>query len=62
MAHENIIYDMESKITAEVSLYEDGELEIVLCDKNRQLDSLVYYCNVNDFANALQRARAKLDI
>ena len=59
MACEYIIEDLESKITAEIILYNDGALEISLSDKYH---GITYYCNVNDFENALKKARVKLDV
>ena len=61
MPHETILEDLESDVTAEITLYNDAEIEIVLCDKHR-VCGITFYCNVNDFANGLKKARRELDI
>ena len=60
--NETIWEDYESRINAEITLYDDGEIEITLSDTKYDRCGNTYYCNVNDFEKALKRARAKLDL
>ena len=61
MPHQTILEDLESDVLAEITLYNDAEVEIVLRDK-KEICGLTFYCNVNDLDNGLKKARRKLGI
>jgi hypothetical protein len=60
--NETVLDDCESRINAEITLYDDGEIEIVLSDTKYDRCANTYYCNVNDLENGIKNARAKLGV
>ena len=59
MAHEYIIEDLENKVTAEIILYDDRDIEIGLSDKYH---GITYYCKLQDFETSLLRAKRLLGL
>jgi hypothetical protein len=61
MANATILESVEGWVNAEITLYDDGEIEIVLDETSGQRCGLSFYCTVNDFENGLKKAKVELD-
>ena len=55
--HENVYFGKKRGVRCEITLYDDGELEIVLVDRK---DSLSYIIPIKEFVAGLERASDKL--